>query len=156
MKRVGDDYEKQACQFLVHQGLAILATNYTVHRVGEIDIIAYDEVQRTHGGVRKTLVFVEVKMRHHHAHHRGRQFGQAIDSVTPAKQKKLIKTAEYFLVQGGRYLQGLDLQALECRFDVIAFDVCTHDAMDNVIDNPHNFGQNQVKIDWIKNAFLVE
>ena len=55
------------------------------------------------------LVFVEVRLRSH------RQFANAAESVTPAKQRKIIKTAQLYLQQH----QLTD--KINCRFDVIAF-----------------------------------
>ena len=46
-----------AAHYLRDAGYTILVTNYRVHRVGEIDIIAYDKIQ-PHG---RELVCVEVK-----------------------------------------------------------------------------------------------
>lgn len=117
-KQTGQAFEQQACEYLRAQGLHIVATNYTLPRVGEIDIIALDE---------STLVFVEVKAR------KQGQFGSAIEMVTPAKQQKIIRTAEYFLQQNQQHSH------LACRFDVIGFDTINK----------------TTQIQWIKHAFLV-
>ncbi len=153
MNTLGNHYEELAQAFLQQQGLTIITTNYTVHRVGEIDIIAYHEEKLPSGKICPTLVFVEVKMRSQC--HGRRSFGQAIHAVTPAKQRKIIKTAEYFLACDGELLENLGLgsaqqQALACRFDVIAFDVMQNDQKVRQSD------EKQIKTDWLKNAFLVE
>lgn len=140
MREIGDIYEKLAQEYLINQGLTIIATNYHAKNMGEIDVIAYEEEKTVIGKIRKTLVFVEVKMRHS-----GRgQFGQAIDAITPAKQRKLIRTAEHFLVYGERFWGGLDMAEMECRFDVVAFELADKNL------------QKQIKTHWLKNAFLVE
>lgn len=144
VRKIGDIYEKLAQEYLINQGLNIITTNYHAGHIGEIDIIAYEEVQTPIGKIRKTLVFVEVKMRHSGQG----KFGQAIDAITPAKQRKLIGTAEHFLVYGERFLVNLDMAEVECRFDVVAFEVDCDDSDKNL--------QKQIKTHWLKNAFLVE
>lgn len=56
------------------------------------------------------LVVVEVRQRSH------ADFGGAAASVTPAKQRKLIKATEYLLTQQPHYAH------LNIRFDVVAID----------------------------------
>jgi len=65
-------------------------------RGGEIDLVMRDGA---------TLVFVEVRAR------RGMAFGGAADSITSAKQARVILAARHFLAA-----QGLDLP---CRFDAV-------------------------------------
>lgn len=144
MKKIGDIYEKLAQEYLINQGLDIITTNYHARHIGEIDMIAYEKTQTPIGKIKQTLVFVEVKMRHSGQG----KFGQAIDAVTPAKQRKLIGTAEHFLVYGERFLANLEMAEVECRFDVVAFEVGC--------DDPDKNLQKQIKIHWLKNAFLVE
>jgi len=110
----GAHMEARAEQFLVAQGLVKKEKNYRC-KLGEIDLIMQHQ---------DTLVFVEVRMRNHS------QFAQAAESVTPAKQRKIIKTAQHYLQQH----QLTD--KVNCRFDVIAF------------------GGNTPP-DWIKNAFAA-
>ena len=141
MKAIGCHYEQLAQSFLVQQGLTIITTNYTVYGMGEIDIIAYHDEPRQAGGVCPTLVFVEVKMRQMNPN---AYYGQAMEAVTCAKQKKIIKTAEHFLVYGDDFIQKLGLT------DVIAFDVSSKSQKDK------KSGENQTKTHWLKNAFLVE
>ena len=78
-----------------------------------------------------TLVFVEVRYR------RSEQFGGAIESVTPAKQKKIRLTAAHYLQSHPR------LQSSNCRFDVIGLTHASSDA----------FHTTELRFDWIKNAF---
>ena len=57
-----------------------------------------------------TLVFIEVRLR------ASNHFGGAASSVTPAKQRKLITTANHFLMCHKQHTKRF------CRFDVIAFE----------------------------------
>src|SRR5689334_3979474 len=90
--------EEQALRFLVSQGLALAQRNYRC-RMGEIDLILREG---------KTVVFVEVRMR------RGRLFGGAAESITTAKQAKLIATARHYLA-GKRPMP-------PCRFDAVLIE----------------------------------
>ncbi len=93
---LGQTAEACAEAWLRKQGLAPVTRNWRC-RFGEIDLIMKDGA---------TLVFVEVRLRNH------RDFGDGFDSVTPAKQKKLLAAAR-------AYLCGLDTVP-PCRFDVVA------------------------------------
>src|SRR4051812_3764951 len=75
--RSGERAEAIAAQYLVAQGLVIVARNYRTRR-GEIDLIARDG---------DTLVFVEVRMRSR------ADFGGAAASVTLAKRERWIAAA---------------------------------------------------------------
>ena len=90
--------EEQALAYLHRQGLVLVERNFLC-KVGEIDLI-----MREH----ETLVFIEVRARADARH------GSAADSVTPAKQRRLLCTAQ-------RYLQRFQSPPA-CRFDVIAID----------------------------------
>ncbi|WP_409439222.1 YraN family protein [Psychromonas sp. GE-S-Ul-11] len=92
----GVQAEQQALAFLQKQGLLLICQNFYC-RFGEIDLIMSDQ---------GTLVFIEVRYR------KNQDFGGATASITPQKQRKLIKTAKHYLSQ-------LDDEPY-CRFDVIA------------------------------------
>lgn len=113
----GGHFEHQACIWLEQQGLELLQRNYSC-RYGEIDMIMKDQQQ---------LVFVEVRYRKHI------QYGGAVASVDWRKQKKILKTAAFFLAKGGKFTN------LSCRFDVVAAQA-----------NPNNA---KLYWTWIKNAF---
>lgn len=89
--------EQAAEQWLQERGLITVARNYRC-KTGEIDRVMLD---------RSTLVFVEVRLRSR------ADFGGAAASITPSKQQRLIKTAQYFLVQHRQFQQHA------CRFDVM-------------------------------------
>lgn len=112
-QKLGTQAEQAALQYLQQQGLRRVENNYRC-KLGEIDLIMRDG---------KTLVFVEVRAR------RNNRFGLPIETVAASKQKKLIRTALYYLQQ-----HKLDTP---CRFDVIGID----------------HGSEPVQLQWIKNAF---
>jgi putative endonuclease len=94
---VGRTGEEIALKYLRRKKYEIVETRFRFAR-GEIDIIARD---------RKTLVFVEVKMRMSDA------FGRPEEAVTPGKQQQIRKVAQGYLLK--RRLADVD-----CRFDVIS------------------------------------
>lgn len=98
-RKVGTVYENKAVLFLEEKGYEILETNFYTH-FGEIDIIARDG---------KYLVFVEVKYR------KSAYEGAALQAVTPAKQRRIIRSAKYYIYK--KYYR----EDLPCRFDVVAF-----------------------------------
>jgi len=95
----GQAGEALARGYLDSAGYAIVATNVRFP-VGELDIVAWDG---------KTLCFVEVRSA------RTPRFGPAAASVTPVKQRRLIRAAQW-------YLQRLRRQPDAVRFDVVAID----------------------------------
>lgn len=108
----GQQAEELACAYLIQQGLQLVAKNYRT-KMGEIDLLMMDK---------DALVFIEVRYR------QSKNFGSGMETVTYTKQKKLIKTAQYYLQQ-----QRLT-DKVPCRFDII--DISNH-----------------TDIEWIKNAF---
>ena len=94
-KILGAFGEDAACRYLKRRGYKIEGRNYAC-RFGEVDIIARD---------RKHIVFVEVKLRKNAGH------GTAAEFVTPAKQRRVIMAAQFWLAQ-----HPVELQP---RFDVI-------------------------------------
>lgn len=106
--------ETQALEFLQRRGLFLKESNYLT-RMGEIDLIM------TEG---ETLVFVEVRTRN------TEDYGGGLASVTPAKQRKLCRTALFYLQKHGKTEH-------PCRFDVVAI----------------NTDNSTTTFEWIKNAF---
>lgn len=96
-RKLGEVGERLAEQHLLANGYTIREKNFRT-REGEIDIVAQTG---------DTLVFVEVRAR------RGVRMGSAADSVTPAKQRRLIALAEAY----GQAREGLPEAQ---RIDVIA------------------------------------
>ena len=109
-RAAGNAAEDQVLDYLIDQGLQLVTRNYSC-KAGEIDLIMKDAAQ---------LIFVEVRYRAR------ADFGSALESVPPAKQRKLIITAQHYLQQSGKIPA--------CRFDVVGM------------------GQDR-QIHWIKNAF---
>ncbi len=91
--------EDEAAAWLAAQGYRILARNVR-NKGGEIDLVADD------GG---TLCFVEIKAR------ASRTYGLAIESVSPAKQRRLFRAASLHLA--------FHPWKGPCRFDVLGMDL---------------------------------
>ncbi len=83
-KELGDRGEKIAGDFLKSEGFRILENNYQ-KLIGEIDIIAEKK---------KCLHFVEVKARTVES---CEKYGLPQDAVNYGKQKKIIRTARFYL-----------------------------------------------------------
>ena len=98
-RKLGNDYEDKACEYLESIGYTILERNFRSKK-GEIDIIAKDKA---------TIVFVEVKYR------QSNSFGYSIEAVNLKKQSVIYKVAENYL----NYIKKVEVP---CRFDVIGFD----------------------------------
>ena len=111
----GLHYEKMALKHLTKQGLKLLHKNYHC-RLGEIDLVMRDA---------DYIVFTEVRFRENP------DYGNGLDSVTKNKQQKLIKTAQYYLINHGLY------EKIAARFDVVS--ICK--------------SQGKTELVWVKNAF---
>jgi putative endonuclease len=116
-KLLGRWGEQQAAEYLKKKGYEIIGLNYRC-RHGEIDVIARNK---------KFVVFAEVKLR------RSSDFAEAREFVTPAKQRRLIVTAGFWLIS--------NQTALQPRFDVIE------------IYAPRGMDPNFMTINHIENAF---
>jgi putative endonuclease len=112
----GEAVERAAELYLQQQGLHPITRNFQ-RRGGEIDLIMRE------GG---TLVFVEVRFR------KTDRFGSPVESVTASKQRKLLQTAQLFLLAHPQWRNAA------CRFDIVA----AQPAADTTI-----------QFEWIKNAF---
>lgn len=108
--------ERLAARYLRARGLDILARNLRC-RAGELDLVGLDE------GV---LAIVEVRQR------ASLQFGGARASVTQAKQRRLIRAAQFFLRREKHW------RNFRVRFDVLAIE--------GLPEGAH-------RIDWLKDAF---
>ncbi|MDR2925042.1 MAG: YraN family protein [Azoarcus sp.] len=96
----GRKAEERAAAWLATHGLKILARNVSC-RGGELDLICLES---------GTLVFVEVRLR------TNSRFGGAIESITPAKRRRIIFAAKCWLIGDGQAYQNHP-----CRFDVVLF-----------------------------------
>jgi putative endonuclease len=117
--RKGLRFEDQARRYLANRGLNFLEANYRC-RFGEIDLIMRDA---------DTLCFIEVRFR------KSLDFGGASASITPAKQRRIVKAALFYLSTLARnpWRQAL-------RFDALLIQQQT-DGLD---------------FNWIQNAFYAE
>jgi putative endonuclease len=95
--RLGKEGEEQAAAALEAAGMEIIARNIRCKR-GEIDIVAKDG---------ETIVFVEVKSWSAYGLE-DLQYG-----IDPRKQRKIIKTAKFFLSENRKYSN------MAIRFDVV-------------------------------------
>lgn len=109
----GQAAELRAKLFLEKNALKHIMSNFH-SRFGEIDLIMIQD---------DVLVFIEVRAR------RSDAYGSALESIHWAKQQKIIKTAQYFLLTHAQY------QKYYLRFDVVALQ------------------GNSLSINWIRNAF---
>jgi putative endonuclease len=103
-QRRGRQGEDQARAYLESRGLVVVAQNLQ-NRSGEIDLVAVH---------RNVLVFVEVRARG------SLDYGGAAASVNRQKQRRLIRTAQWFLPRlVARYFGGV---TPPCRFDVVSLE----------------------------------
>jgi putative endonuclease len=112
----GKQGEDLAAEHLKARGLRLEAKNVRFP-LGEIDLVMRD---------RETVVFVEVKSRF------GKSRGLAQEAVTPAKQRRLTRLAQWYLKQNG-------LERKPARFDVVAVNRSDADGTP--------------ELTWIVNAF---
>lgn len=144
-QRQGSLFEQQACQFLQRQGLVLIAQNWQQPKIGELDLVMLEI-----GQTWSTLVFIEVRQRLRSS------FGDAALSVTKAKQRKIIKTAKYFLQQHSEYAH------FECRFDVIAYNIerstsniANNDKNNNDKNNIAEHSTASYQPEWLSGAFMA-
>jgi len=109
----GEAIERHAAAWLVERGLVLEAANQHA-KGGEIDLVMRDG---------EVLVFVEVRHRADSRH------GHPLETITPAKQRRLIKAARFYLHR--------NRLSCPCRFDVLAVTGLP----------PH------LEYDWVANAF---
>lgn len=95
--KIGNIGEEKAIAYLKLKGYKIIERNFSVHRCGEIDIIAKDA---------DTLCFVEVRLRSR------TDYGTPAETVGRAKQEKLIRTAQ-------SYIYSNNISDCPMRFDVV-------------------------------------
>ncbi len=109
-KKLGAWGEELAARHLKQQGFEILARNYRLGRRGEIDIVAQEG---------DCLVFVEVRTR------RGSAHGTPEQSLTPAKQRRLIEL-------GYRYRQEHAGLPADWRIDLVAVELSSRGELKRV------------------------
>ena len=113
MNRDGARAEDLCAELLRRAGLRVLARNWRC-RHGEIDLVAEEG---------STLVFAEVRYRSSGSH------GGAAESVTVAKQARLVAAARLYLMRR---------PDADCRFDVLLLDALEAE-----------------RVQWIRNAFTA-
>lgn len=116
-REFGGLQEQRALRYLSGRGLSLVQRNFNC-RVGEIDLIMRDRGDY--------VVFVEVRYR------KSDRYGGALETVGPAKQRKLRLAAAWFL-------KSRNWQHKSCRFDVFA------------ITGRGPAGED--RLEWIRDAF---
>ncbi|MBR4404030.1 MAG: YraN family protein [Clostridiales bacterium] len=106
---VGDKGEDSAVKLLEEKGFTIISRNYTVHNVGEIDIIAEK------GG---DIHILEVRTRQN----RG-TYPDSAESVTASKRRKVMKTADYYVMENNLYDRNI----------IFEVAMVTHDKQGNIL-----------------------
>ena len=112
----GQQAENLALNYLLEQGLTRLQENFSCKH-GEIDLIMRDN---------EYIVFIEVRYR------KKTRYGHPLETINYAKQKKIIKTVQYFLIKNPEF------NHLACRIDAVALTSQTQSGPD--------------QIDWVQNA----
>lgn len=115
LRQKGLHFERLAELMLQRAGLTTLMRNFNC-RAGEIDLIMEDT------GI---LIFVEVRFRE------STEFGHPLETITKAKQLRIIRAANFFLQRYPRYIERV------CRFDAVG------------ITGPSS----RLDMRWIKDAF---
>ena len=88
---IGNTGEDAAAEVLQQRGFKILERNYTVHNVGEIDIICE---------YKEKILVIEVKSRDSRE-----RYGTPEEAVTGSKQLKVMKTTVCFCKENGYSLE---------------------------------------------------
>ena len=107
---IGSKGEDAAVKALESKGFAILKRNYSVHNVGEIDIIAEKE---------SDIYVFEVRTRLN----RG-PFPDSAESVIRSKRNKVMRTAARFIDEQGYYDRNIIFEVIKV----------THDEQGNVLE----------------------
>jgi putative endonuclease len=111
-KQTGRQGEEIAARYLEDNGYKLVQRNWRC-KIGELDLIVEDD---------DVLVFVEVRTRH------GHRYGIPEESITPAKQARLIELAE-------TYLQETSSIPQSWRIDVVAVQLGPGRPQINHIEN---------------------
>ena len=94
---IGSMGEELAVKLLKKRGYVIVERNFSVHNVGELDIVARDG---------DCICFVEVRLRS------SAEFGTPAQTVTAEKRRRLVRTAQI-------YIENRKLGRRPMRFDVV-------------------------------------
>lgn len=135
-QRQGGHFEQKAVDFLQAQGLMLIAQNWQQPKIGELDLVMLEK-----GDTWSTLVFIEVRQR------KRSNFGDAALSVTPSKQRNIIKAARHFLQQNTQY------DDYECRFDVIAYDTSVNNKNETYLTQEAT--PKSIQPEWLQGAFIA-
>ena len=129
-QQLGQWAEQRAAAYIMQHGYQLERCNWHC-RYGEIDLILAKAQQ---------LLLVEVKARCLN------RYSNAIEVVSVAKQRKLMKTALSLIQQYPVW------ESYEIRFDVVAIDVIGNQRQAQHI----GLDQMQYQLQWIENAFTFD
>lgn len=99
----GNAAEALALKLLKQSGLKLRQRNYSVHNVGELDLVMFEPSSQT-------MVVIEVRFRQND------EFGGAAVTVSASKQQRIIRATEHLLQQHPEW------HDCSWRFDVFCFD----------------------------------
>ena len=107
---IGKKSEDYVADYLVSHGATILSRNFSVHNVGELDIIC---------AYKGKVLIIEVKSRD-----RNLRYGTPEEAVTSQKQRKIFQTTACFCREN------------HISLDIVSYYVAAviHDAQGNVLD----------------------
>ena len=130
----GNHYETLAKRHLEAQGLTFFAKNWHHKNIGELDLVMIDDREQL-----PSLVIVEVRQRNMS------NFGTGLDSITPSKQRKIIKATQAFLQCHEQFVD------YDVRFDVVVF----HGSINGSTINGSTIKDEQVPLIWLQSAFIA-
>ncbi|NUJ97280.1 YraN family protein [Candidatus Gracilibacteria bacterium] len=111
MKKLGDQAEIKAIEYLKQQGYTIIDTNFKYGRFGEIDIIGKKE---------KKVYFFEVKYR------KNDFFGIPEESITKAKKRKLFYSLEFYCLKNMIDRENIEVHIITFLGDLSKKDCIVH------------------------------
>ncbi len=106
-RRLGDEGEQAAAEFLYQKGYQILARNYAT-RFGELDIIAKKE-----GGI----AVVEVKTR------TSVRFGTPEDALTYRKLQHLVRMTKWYMMKEKRKEERVQIDCIAIDYTKTPFEI---------------------------------
>ena len=109
---LGKKAEEAVCIAMTRKGFREVARNYSVNRLGELDLVFLKD---------NTIYIVEVRLRK-----KGGNYGDPEDSIGPMKKKRVYSTAKYFIADFGLHDYDVCFLAACVRFspEQKRFNIC--------------------------------
>ena len=92
-KEIGDIGEQKTCEFYLKKGYKLIKQKYRYKNIGEIDLIFTKVTDKGDN----FIIFTEVKCRKLYS------MCTPVEAVNISKQRKIIKTAQWFLLNNKKY-----------------------------------------------------